>query len=198
VQEKCLANDMVYFNKKTLVESIEGRPMHQITLASQNAFLEKKPVVFLTCRVHCGETPAQYMLQGILDKLTDFDDVQTRTLLDNYVFKIIPLLNPDGVARGNWRFDIKGQNLNRKYNSDDYEKYPTILAAKDAILEEENLKMFMDFHAHTTKRGCFIYGNTLECIDQQAECKLLPKLMSLNSVNFDFRSSCFQDDINNV
>jgi murein tripeptide amidase MpaA len=48
------------------------------------------------------------MLQGILDKLTDFDDVQTKVLLDNYVFKIIPLLNPDGLARGNWRFDIKG------------------------------------------------------------------------------------------
>lgn len=64
--------------------------------------------MFLTSRVHCGESPAQYMLQGILDKLTDFDDVQTRALLDNYVFKIIPLLNPDGLARGNWRFDIKG------------------------------------------------------------------------------------------
>jgi hypothetical protein len=102
------------------------------------------------------------------------------------------------VARGNWRFDIKGQNLNRKYASDDYCKYPTILAAKDAVLAEDNLKMFMDFHAHTTKRGCFIYGNTLECIDSQAEANLLPKLMSLNSVNFDFRSSCFQDDVNNV
>ena len=106
------------------------------------------------------------MLQGILDKLTDFDDVQTRVLLDNYVFKIIPLLNPDGLSRGNWRFDIKGQNLNRKYKESDYSRFPTILAAKDAVLSEKNLKMFMDFHAHMSKRGCFIYGNTLECIDQ--------------------------------
>ena len=40
------------------------------------------------------------------------------------------------------------------------------MAAKDAVLSEKNLKMFMDFHAHMSKRGCFIYGNTLECIDQ--------------------------------
>lgn len=175
--------------------------MHQITLASQDAYLARKPVVFLTSRVHCGETPAQYMLQGILEKLMDFEDVQTRALLDNYVFKIIPMLNPDGVSRGHWRFDIKGQNLNRKYNSSEVEKYPTILAAKQAVLNEHtsgNLKMFMDFHAHTSKRGCFIYGNTIECADQQAEAKMIPKLMSMNSVNFDFRSSSFQDEVNNV
>ena len=76
-----------------------------------------KPVIFLTCRVHCGETPGQFMLQGILDKLADFDDEQTKVLLKNYVFKIIPNLNPDGVARGMWRFDTQGINLNRKYDN---------------------------------------------------------------------------------
>jgi hypothetical protein len=79
------------------------------------------------------------------------------------------MLNPDGVSRGQWRFDIKGHNLNRKYNSTEIEKYPTILAAKQAVIDEfssNNLKMFMDFHAHTSKRGCFIYGNTIECVDQ--------------------------------
>jgi murein tripeptide amidase MpaA len=45
------------------------------------------------------------MLQGVLDGLTDFNDPQTKLLLDNYVFKIIPVLNPDGVDRGQWRFD---------------------------------------------------------------------------------------------
>ena len=34
VQNKCLANDQIYFNKKVLTHSLEGRPMHQITLAS--------------------------------------------------------------------------------------------------------------------------------------------------------------------
>ena len=56
------------------------------------------------------------MLQGIIDKLMNFEDEQTKVLLQNYVFKIIPLLNPDGVARGMWRFDTQGINLNRKYD----------------------------------------------------------------------------------
>lgn len=55
------------------------------------------------------------MLQGVLDMLTDFESVHSKILLDNYVFKIIPVLNPDGVARGYWRMDTLGHNLNRFY-----------------------------------------------------------------------------------
>jgi len=58
VQNKCLANDQVYFNKEVLGFSVESRPMYQITLSSQDAFHAKKPVIYLTCRVHSGETPA--------------------------------------------------------------------------------------------------------------------------------------------
>ena len=79
------------------------------------------------------------------------------------------MLNADGVTRGAWRFDTNGVNLNRKWGSYDESKFPTILAAKKAILEDYedgNLKMFVDFHAHQSKRGCFIYGNTIDDADQ--------------------------------
>lgn len=69
-------------------------------------------MIFLIGRVHGSSTPASYMLQGLLDKLTNFCDVQTQNLLDNYIFKIIPTINPDGVARGYWKFDTLGQDLN--------------------------------------------------------------------------------------
>lgn len=114
------------------------------------------------------------------------------------------MLNPDGVARGQWRFDTQGENLNRHYLEPTQELHPTIKAAKEAILKDFNeskngVKLFMDFHAHSTKRGCFVYGNNgTNGIDDDAEAKLLPKLMSYNSVNFDFRSSSFEDHKNNI
>lgn len=139
------------------------------------------------------------MLQGVLDKLMNFENPQTKVLLDNYVFKIIPMLNPDGVSRGYWRFDTLGLNLNRFYKDPTEEAHPTIWAAKNAILElKANLKMYVDFHAHCTKKGFFIFGNTLTNPDLQYEAMMIPKLMSLNSVNFDFRQCNFQDEKNNI
>ena len=58
--------------------------------------------------------------------------------------------------------------------------------------------MYVDFHAHCTKRGCFIFGNTLQDQDMQYEAMMIPKLMSLNSVNFDFRECNFSDEKLNV
>ena len=40
------------------------------------------------------------------------------------MFKIIPMLNPDGVYRGHYRSDTLGQNLNRCYDAPDPVKAP--------------------------------------------------------------------------
>lgn len=58
--------------------------------------------------------------------------------------------------------------------------------------------MYVDFHAHCTKRACFIFGNTCQDPVAQYEAMLIPKLMSLNCVNFDFRECNFSDEKNNV
>jgi murein tripeptide amidase MpaA len=61
------------------------------------------------------------------------DTEQASALLDNFVFKFVPVLNPDGVARGYYRLDTLGQNLNRFYSSPDPVLQPTIFAVKQVI-----------------------------------------------------------------
>lgn len=121
-------------------------------------------------------------------------------MLQQFVIKIIPLLNPDGVERGYWRQDTRGVNLNRVYDNPDPQLHPTIYAAKLAVKHEhqrDKLVIFMDFHAHSTKRGCFVFGNTFGNPFNQAEQILLPKLMSLNCVNFALPECKFSDAENN-
>jgi len=56
------------------------------------------------------------MLNGLIDFILT-DTEQAKILRDNFVFKIIPILNPDGVYRGYYRLDTEGHNLNRYYDN---------------------------------------------------------------------------------
>ncbi len=64
-------------------------------------------------RQHSGETAGSFMMEGILDFLTDVNNEEAQFLRKNYIFKIIPMVNPDGVIHGNYRTSLAGVDLNR-------------------------------------------------------------------------------------
>ena len=90
-------------------------------------------MIFLSARVHPGETPSSFVLNGFLNLLLNRDDQIAITLRRLYVFKLIPMLNPDGVAQGYYRMDTKGVNLNRLYLNPSISDHPTIYAAKTLL-----------------------------------------------------------------
>ena len=58
-----------------------------------------RPVVFLTGRVHPGETNASWVMKGTLEFLTGSSPL-AQSLRACFLFKVIPMLNPDGVING--------------------------------------------------------------------------------------------------
>ena len=62
---------------------------------------------------------------------------------------------------------------------------------------KQKLHIYTDLHAYANKRGCFVFGNTIANKKAQIQQILLPKLMSLNCVNFDLRECNFDDAVNN-
>jgi len=50
-----------------------------------------------------------------------------------FVFKIIPMLNPDGVIVGNYRCSLTGRDLNRAYRIAMRESFPSISHVKSMI-----------------------------------------------------------------
>lgn len=79
----------------------------------------EKPVVFISARVHAGEIPSSHMLAGLVDFLRKPFNAQAGELLKQFVFKLVPMINVDGVYRGFRRSDIYSNDLNRQYRSPD-------------------------------------------------------------------------------
>ena len=77
-----------------------------LTITTQDRNTNKhyatRPAVIIMARVHPGECVSSYMMKGVIDYLTSETD-EVRFLRNNYIFKIIPMLNPDGVIQGNYR-----------------------------------------------------------------------------------------------
>ncbi len=83
-------------------------------------------------RQHPGETGGSYMLQGVMNFL--MSKTPQAQLLRNYcVFKIIPMVNPDGVIHGNYRCCSAGVDLNRRWNKPKKKIHPTVYFIKEMI-----------------------------------------------------------------
>lgn len=54
-------------------------------------------------------------MDGVLDLLTDESSELAQGLRQHFVITIIPMLNPDGVALGNYRCSLSGRDLNRTW-----------------------------------------------------------------------------------
>jgi len=57
---------------------------------------------------------SSYIIEYIIEFLLGNSSL-AKSLRDNFVFKIVPMLNPDGVIVGNYRCNLSGADLNRQW-----------------------------------------------------------------------------------
>ncbi|KAG3134588.1 hypothetical protein PI126_g18626 [Phytophthora idaei] len=240
----------MYYHRELLTRSLEGLRVDLVTISSFDGITssrgppyrkseayrndeclppesalsfdpKQKKMVVISARVHPAETPANFMLDGMLQLLLHPTDESAIALRRHFVFKIIPMLNPDGVCQGFYRTDTRGVNLNRVYEDPQPELAPTVFALKNLLLElvndyggadsvsaQENM-VYLDLHAHANRRGCFIFGNNhlpdmldvnneaMEtAIARQVQTQLYARLVGLHTPFFDYMACLF--DKNNM
>ncbi|XP_030334483.1 cytosolic carboxypeptidase 3 isoform X2 [Strigops habroptila] len=145
-----------------LCHSLAGNTVYALTITNppkSDKDTERKAVI-LTARVHPGETNSSWIMKGFLDYILG-DSGKAQLLRDNFVFKVVPMLNPDGVIVGNHRCSLTGQDLNRKYKSNGKKFYPSIWYTRKMIkrvMGERDVFMYCDIHGHNRKQNVFMYG----------------------------------------
>ena len=80
--------------------------------ASSPEEIAERPAIILSSRVHPGESNASFIIEGLIDYLVG-NEKGSEILRNKFVFKVIPMLNPDGVIVGNYRCSLSGHDLNR-------------------------------------------------------------------------------------
>ncbi|CAL8293312.1 unnamed protein product, partial [Boreogadus saida] len=130
----------VFFRQQTLCSSLAGNPCPLVTITACPASrgwrdmhqLRNRPCLVLTARVHPSESNASWVMRGTLGFLCSRDPV-AQSLREAFVFKIIPVLNPDGVVNGTHRCALNGEDLNRQWSRPSPVLSPTIYHAKGLL-----------------------------------------------------------------
>ena len=184
--------------RKTLCRTIAGNKCEYLTIMerSKEVTVENRKCVVISARVHPGETVGSWMMKGVIDFLTDLSDPEAKLLRKNFIFKIIPMLNPDGVINGNYRCSLAGCDLNRRWKNPSKILHPTIYYAKKMIInlaKERKMALFCDLHGHSKKKDVFMYGCNYN--DNPAKTRVFPLILSKLCPLFSFKKSRYLIEI---
>ncbi|NWX22263.1 CBPC4 carboxypeptidase, partial [Aegotheles bennettii] len=171
----------VYWRQQMLCQTLGGNPCPLLTITAmpdskKRDDLEQfynRPYVFLMARVHPGESNASWVMKGTLAFLVSSDPIAD-LLRKCFIFKIVPMLNPDGVINGNHRCSLSGDDLNRQWLTPNSQLHPTIYHAKGLLYYLRSIGraplVFCDYHGHSQKKNVFLYGCSIKETLWQAGC----------------------------
>uniref|UniRef100_A0A0R3T2P3 Peptidase_M14 domain-containing protein n=1 Tax=Rodentolepis nana TaxID=102285 RepID=A0A0R3T2P3_RODNA len=184
-------NSKLYFRVQNLTHTLLDNLVPVVTIteadtASKDTKNSPRPYIFITARVHPGESNSSWVMQGILDRLSDPQDPEMSRLRRSYVFKIVPLLNPDGVICGNHRCSMSAVDLNRQWLSPSKNFHSTIFHSKCLINLLSEIEsppfIYIDLHGHSRMKDTFVYG-----------CDPRLTWNSSDSLNLKDPDTCFLD-----
>ena len=139
-----------YVSQSTIGMSRKGYPLKMLTVQTEPA--KTKPYVVWVGRQHPPEVTGALALIPFSEMVLG-DSALAKKFRAHFDVLIVPMMNPDGVSAGNWRFGEGGMDFNRDWGPF---SQPETRAVKDALARfkradgsggSDRVAFFLDFHS---------------------------------------------------
>lgn len=167
------------FKKEVIGRSLSGVDIHMLTITDFSETNKRKKTVLVCGRLHPGETHSSWLIHGLIRYLLS-DNYKAQELRKRVVFKIVPMMNPDGVIVGNYRTSLAGCDLNRNFGDKEASARinPEAVCFKKMASVQQRFAFFFDVHSHSSKKSIFLYGSYFPLHSEHyLKLRILPKLL---------------------
>lgn len=181
----CLESDRVEYER--LGATLDGQDMDLLHVSEGSGEGRKQCWIF--ARQHPGESMAEWLMEGLLERLLDPDDPIARELLARAEFWIVPNMNPDGSRRGHLRNNASGANLNREWLEPSMERSPEVYLVREKM-RATGLDFALDVHGDEALPYNFIAGpDGVESVSEKVQALQAKFEAELVAANPDFQTT---------
>ena len=150
-------------------------------------FVEKNinnPYILILGRQHPPEVTGAFAMRGFINQLLNKNSLSD-SFLKNYNILFVPLMNPDGVMNGYWRYNENKKDLNRDWG---IFIQPETEAVNKKLTELKNKKLALFIDFHSTFKNLFYISDIAEESPMKnfLEDWLLGSRKSLSEANYKY------------
>jgi hypothetical protein len=104
-------SDCPYAEITDMGKTVQGRTLEMIRMGDPAA----PHSIVIRCRAHPWEPGGNWVVDGLLDRLAQ-DNTEAIQWRKQFCIYVMPMANKDGVVLGRTRFNLLGEDLNRKWD----------------------------------------------------------------------------------
>jgi len=182
-------DDAAVDSVRVIGTTLGGRPVHLVKITDRSVPDTEKTAVWVIARQHASEVGGSWAAEGLLQWLVGTDP-QAAELRRRAVFYMIPFMNPDGVALGNYRTNGAGRDINREWLARNPSTAPSVAAAatemEGFVAGGGTVTLFADFHSASSSRKNYFIYNGAEGTSPEEAAEISTFMELYEALNPDF------------
>jgi hypothetical protein len=143
--------DHKFVTVENLARTQKNMDIQLVTISDPDIPALDKRTIFLMSMQHSGEDAGAYFIEGMIRFLLS-DDEDAKSIRANFIYKLIPMMNPDGVFYGTSRYNMAMDDLNNIW-FDDSKMQPEVKGVQKWVdgwyAKGNKIDMFWDVHNHS-------------------------------------------------